>query len=99
MRRLARMRPTWAPHGASEAGIACFAAAMDGMDKDWGAGMGCSWDCWLNCVQTNFGIGSFGKARMIRGNMIATRESLKNPCRDSGIHGQPLISRSSKRFK
>ena len=27
------------------------------------------------------------------------RESLKNPCRDSGIYGKPLISRSSKRFK
>ena len=27
------------------------------------------------------------------------RESLKNSCRDSGIHGQLLISRSSKRFK
>ena len=27
------------------------------------------------------------------------KESLKNPCRDSGIYGNPLISRSSKRFK
>ena len=29
----------------------------------------------------------------------ALGESLKNPCRDSGIYGQPLIFRSSKRFK
>jgi uncharacterized protein YndB with AHSA1/START domain len=34
-----RMRLTWVPHEASEAEIACFAAAMDGMDKGWGAGM------------------------------------------------------------
>ena len=27
------------------------------------------------------------------------KESLKNPCRDSGIYGKPLISRSQKRFK
>jgi len=34
-----KMRLTWAPHEASEAEIACFAAALDGMDKGWGAGM------------------------------------------------------------
>ena len=34
-----RMRLTWVPHQASEAEISCFAAAMDGMDKGWGAGM------------------------------------------------------------
>jgi len=34
-----RMRLTWAPHEASAAEIACFAAALDGMDKGWGAGM------------------------------------------------------------
>jgi hypothetical protein len=34
-----RMRLTWVPHEASEAEIACFAAAMDGMDRGWGAGM------------------------------------------------------------
>ena len=34
-----RLRLTWTPHEASEAEIACFAAAMDGMDKGWGAGM------------------------------------------------------------
>jgi hypothetical protein len=33
------MRLTWVPHEASEAEIACFAAAMDGMDRGWGAGM------------------------------------------------------------
>jgi hypothetical protein len=33
------MRLTWVPHEASEAEIACFAAAMDGMGKGWGAGM------------------------------------------------------------
>ena len=27
------------PHEASEAEIACFAAAMEGLDKGWGAGM------------------------------------------------------------
>ncbi len=31
---------TWVPHEAGAAEIACFAAAMDGMDKGWGAGMG-----------------------------------------------------------
>ncbi len=34
-----RMRLTWVPHQASEAEIACFAAAMDGMGKGWDAGM------------------------------------------------------------
>jgi uncharacterized protein YndB with AHSA1/START domain len=34
-----KMRLTWVPHGASEAEIACFAAAMEGLDKGWGAGM------------------------------------------------------------
>ena len=34
-----KMRLTWAPHEASEAEIACFAAAVDGMGKGWGAGM------------------------------------------------------------
>jgi len=34
-----KMRLTWVPHEASEAEIACFAAAMDGMGKGWGAGM------------------------------------------------------------
>jgi uncharacterized protein YndB with AHSA1/START domain len=33
------MRLTWTPHDASAAEIACFAAAIDGMDKGWGAGM------------------------------------------------------------
>lgn len=34
-----RMRLTWTPHEASEAEIACFAGAMAGLDKGWGAGM------------------------------------------------------------
>jgi hypothetical protein len=34
-----KMRLTWVPHEASKAEIACFAAAIDGMDKGWGAGM------------------------------------------------------------
>ena len=34
-----RLRLTWVPHEASEAEIACFAAALEGMDKGWGAGM------------------------------------------------------------
>ncbi|WP_300303219.1 SRPBCC domain-containing protein [Ferrovibrio sp.] len=34
-----KMRLTWTPHEASAAEIACFAAAMDGMGKGWGAGM------------------------------------------------------------
>ena len=33
------MRLTWVPHSASEAEIACFAGAMAGLDKGWGAGM------------------------------------------------------------
>lgn len=34
-----RLRLTWTPHEASEAEIACFAGAIAGMDKGWGAGM------------------------------------------------------------
>ena len=34
-----KLRLTWVPHEASEAEIACFAAAMVGMGKGWGAGM------------------------------------------------------------
>ncbi len=34
-----KMRLTWVPHDASEAELACFAAAIGGMDKGWGAGM------------------------------------------------------------
>jgi uncharacterized protein YndB with AHSA1/START domain len=34
-----RMRLTWVPHQASEAEIACFAAAIGSLDKGWGAGM------------------------------------------------------------
>ena len=34
-----RMRLTWTPHEASEAEIACFAAAIDRMGKGWNAGM------------------------------------------------------------
>ena len=34
-----RLRLTWVPHEASDAEIACFAAAMAGLDKGWGAGM------------------------------------------------------------
>src|SRR5262245_29660126 len=34
-----RMRLTWTPHEASEAEIACFAAAIDGLNKGWAAGM------------------------------------------------------------
>lgn len=34
-----RMRLTWVPHEASEAEIACFAAAISGMDQGWAAGM------------------------------------------------------------
>ena len=33
------MRLTWAPHEASAAEIACFAGALAGLDKGWGAGM------------------------------------------------------------
>jgi uncharacterized protein YndB with AHSA1/START domain len=34
-----KVRLTWVPHEASDAEIACFAAAIDGMGKGWGAGM------------------------------------------------------------
>ena len=34
-----KMRLTWVPHEASEAEIACFGAALAGMDKGWAAGM------------------------------------------------------------
>ena len=34
-----KLRLTWVPHEASEAEIACFAAALDGMDKGWASGM------------------------------------------------------------
>ena len=34
-----RLRLTWVPHEASAAEIACFGAALAGMDKGWGAGM------------------------------------------------------------
>ena len=34
-----KMRLTWVPHEASQAEITCFAAALDGMGKGWGAGM------------------------------------------------------------
>jgi uncharacterized protein YndB with AHSA1/START domain len=34
-----RMRLIWEPYEATEAEIAFFAAAMDGMGKGWGAGM------------------------------------------------------------
>ena len=34
-----KLRLTWVPHEASEAEIACFAAAIEGMDRGWGAGM------------------------------------------------------------
>lgn len=34
-----KLRLTWVPHEASKAEIACFAAAIGGMDKGWGAGM------------------------------------------------------------
>ena len=48
-------------------------------------------------------VGGFGLFRMSMSRsflMIETfRESLKNPCRDSGIHGHSLISRSPKRFE
>lgn len=33
------MRLTWVPHEASDAEIACFAGAIEGMGKGWGAGM------------------------------------------------------------
>lgn len=34
-----RLCLTWVPHEASEAEIAGFAAAIEGLDKGWGAGM------------------------------------------------------------
>jgi len=34
-----KMRLTWVPHEASEAEIACFAAAIGGAEKGWAAGM------------------------------------------------------------
>ncbi|MEO1222629.1 MAG: SRPBCC domain-containing protein [Pseudomonadota bacterium] len=33
------MRLTWVPHKASEAELVCFAGALEGLDKGWGAGM------------------------------------------------------------
>ena len=33
------LRLTWAPHEATDAEIACFAAAIEGLGKGWGAGM------------------------------------------------------------
>ncbi|MGD2134304.1 MAG: SRPBCC domain-containing protein [Maricaulaceae bacterium] len=37
--RRTRMRLTWVPHEASPAEIACFAAAIAGLDQGWGKGM------------------------------------------------------------
>jgi uncharacterized protein YndB with AHSA1/START domain len=34
-----QMRLVWEPHEATEAEIACFAGAIDGMGKGWNAGM------------------------------------------------------------
>ena len=34
-----KLRLTWVPHEASEAEMTCFAAALEGLDKGWGAGM------------------------------------------------------------
>ena len=34
-----KLRLTWEPHEATEAEVACFAAALAGMDKGWAAGM------------------------------------------------------------
>lgn len=34
-----KLRLTWVPHKASEAEIACFAAAIAGLDRGWGKGM------------------------------------------------------------
>ena len=34
-----KLRLTWVPHEASEAELTCFAGALAGMDKGWGAGM------------------------------------------------------------
>ncbi|KZL03674.1 MULTISPECIES: SRPBCC domain-containing protein [unclassified Pseudovibrio] len=35
-----KMRLTWVPHDATEAEIACFEAAIGGMNQGWNAGMG-----------------------------------------------------------
>lgn len=34
-----KLRLTWVPHDASDTEVACFAGALDGMDKGWAAGM------------------------------------------------------------
>jgi uncharacterized protein YndB with AHSA1/START domain len=34
-----KVRLTWVPHEASEAELACFAAAIGGIDRGWAAGM------------------------------------------------------------
>ncbi len=34
-----RIHLAWTPHEATEAEVACFAGAMEGMGKGWGAGM------------------------------------------------------------
>ena len=34
-----KLRLTWVPHEATEAELTCFAGALAGMDKGWGAGM------------------------------------------------------------
>lgn len=34
-----KVRLTWVPHNATAAEIACFSAAISGLDKGWGAGM------------------------------------------------------------
>lgn len=34
-----RLKLTWVPHEASAAEIACFAGAIEGLDKGWGSGM------------------------------------------------------------
>ena len=34
-----KVRLTWVPHEATDSELAFFAAAIDGMDKGWGAGM------------------------------------------------------------
>ena len=34
-----KLRLTWVPHDASDAEIACFASAIEGMDKGWASGM------------------------------------------------------------
>ena len=34
-----KMRLEWVPHDASQAELDCFAAAMEGLGKGWGAGM------------------------------------------------------------